>query len=230
MKDKLATTDGWKAVEAAQSLDVLINKVQTICVGFDEHKQETFNLVQSLKALYLYSQGDKETVDEYARNQRSLWDTAVAFGASPGVHQKLVNDLLQQAGAAGAAADPDNPTADELEVAERIVSEEVQASLLVSGADKRRFDQLKKDLANDYLMGQDHYRQTMDKAVNLLGNYVKPQTYTQNRAPRRDEGGVAFLTHAGRGRGGRGRGKGRGDGGGGRSTNTHSCRPREKNE
>lgn len=42
---------------------------------------------------------------------------AVAFGALPGVYEKLVNDLLQRARAAGAAADPDNPTDDELEVA-----------------------------------------------------------------------------------------------------------------
>lgn len=53
VKDKLATTDGWEAVEAVQALSKLINKIQAICVGFDEHKQETFNLVQSLKALYL---------------------------------------------------------------------------------------------------------------------------------------------------------------------------------
>jgi hypothetical protein len=242
VKDKLATTDGWEAVEAAQSLHLLINKIQKICVGFDEHEQETFNLVESLKALYLYSQEKWESVDEYARNQKSLWDTAVAFGASPGVHQKLVNDLLQRAGAAGAAADPDNPTPDELEVAQRIVSEEVQASLLLSGADKGRYEQLRKDLANDYLKGQDYYPNTMDKAVNLLGNYKVSQTYTRNRTPPRDEGGVAMLTHAGRGRGrgdgrGRGRGRGRGDAGtaattatGGRGTNPGTGGDRRTNK
>jgi len=31
-------------------------------VGFNDHKQEIFNLVQSLKTLFLYTQSDKETV------------------------------------------------------------------------------------------------------------------------------------------------------------------------
>jgi hypothetical protein len=44
-------------------------------VGFDNHKQEAFNLVQSLRTLFFYTQGKKETVEEYARNFRSLWDT-----------------------------------------------------------------------------------------------------------------------------------------------------------
>ena len=119
----------------------------------------------------------------------------MTFGALPGVHKKLVNDLIARVGAAGAAIDPDNPTHDKLEAAEKVISEEVQSSLLVSGADKCRFGLLKKDLANDYLMGQDHYPPTMDKAVNLLGNYVLPQTYT--KPPHRDEGGVAFLQQGG---------------------------------
>ena len=93
IKDKLATSEGWEAIETNQSMHGLVNKIERLCVGFDDHKQETFNLVQSLKTLYLYSQGDKELVDDYARNQKSLWNTSVAFGTSPGVHQKLVGDL-----------------------------------------------------------------------------------------------------------------------------------------
>jgi hypothetical protein len=46
----------------------LINKVERICVGFNNHKQEVFNLVQALKTLFLYSQNDKETVEQYGRN------------------------------------------------------------------------------------------------------------------------------------------------------------------
>jgi hypothetical protein len=33
-----------------------------------------FNLVQALKALFLYSQSEKETVEEYRCNLKSFWD------------------------------------------------------------------------------------------------------------------------------------------------------------
>ena len=63
-------------------------------MGFDDLKQEVFNLVQSLKTLFLYTQSIKETVEEYGRNFRSLWDTVEAFGGSPGVHEGLVHVIL----------------------------------------------------------------------------------------------------------------------------------------
>ena len=123
-------------IEATQSLHDLINKIERICVGFDDHKQETYNLVQSVKALYLYSQTPSETVEEYARNSKSLWDTAVAFGASPGRHKKLIQDVLRRPVRDGGATDPDNPTDDEMKKAEEVVNEEVRACLLFSGSDK----------------------------------------------------------------------------------------------
>ena len=61
--------------------------MEKICVGFDDHKQDVFNLVQALKTLFLYAEGEKESVEEYGRNFRSLWDTVEAFGGSPGVHK-----------------------------------------------------------------------------------------------------------------------------------------------
>jgi len=89
VRDKLKATKNWENVQSEQSLHELIKRIEKICVGFDDHKQSVFNLMlmQSLKTLFLYSQTEKESVEEYARNFRSLWDTVEAFGGSPGVHQ-----------------------------------------------------------------------------------------------------------------------------------------------
>jgi hypothetical protein len=93
MQDKLKSSNDWERIQKAQSLHELIVKIEKIFFGFDGHKQEVFNLAQSLKMLFLYTQSDKETVDEYGRNFRSLWDTAEAFGGSPGVHEGLVRGI-----------------------------------------------------------------------------------------------------------------------------------------
>jgi hypothetical protein len=63
-------------------------------VGFEDHKQEVLNLVQALKMLFLYTQEEKDTVEEFGRNFRSLWETVEAFRGSPGVHKGLVDGLL----------------------------------------------------------------------------------------------------------------------------------------
>jgi hypothetical protein len=53
--DKLENTIDWDKTQKEQSLDDLIKKIERICVGFNDHKQEVFNLVQSLKTLFIYT-------------------------------------------------------------------------------------------------------------------------------------------------------------------------------
>ena len=80
-------------------------------------------------------------------------------------------------------------------VRERAVTEtteSVKAAMVISGADKRRYGQLKLDLASDYLLGADQYPDTLEKAVNLLTNYQTPPKLHQMRAHHTDYG-IAFL-------------------------------------
>ena len=92
--NKLEASNDWERTQREQSLHELISKIERICVGFDDHNQELFNLVQALKTLFLYTQTNKETAEEYMRNFKSLWDTIKAFGGSPGLQQGLVEGLL----------------------------------------------------------------------------------------------------------------------------------------
>ena len=166
--------------------------------------------MKALKTLFLFTQAEKDTIDEYGRNFRSLWDTVVAFGGSPGIHRGLVEGLLNEP---GRVANPGNITAAERRAGEEETSESVKAALLISGADKRRYGKLKDELANNYLLGTDQYPDTLDKAVRILSNY---QT-TKSNMPFRGNGpesGLAFIQQGGRGGqgcGGRGRGTGRGE-------------------
>ena len=65
VRNKLEASDDWECTQREQSLHELISKIEHICVGFDDHKHEIFNLVQALKMLFLYTQTNKETVEEY---------------------------------------------------------------------------------------------------------------------------------------------------------------------
>ena len=206
VRDKLEASDEWNRVQRDQSLHDLINKIERICVGFDDHKQEVFNLVQALKTLFLYTQTEKESVDEYARNFKSLWDTVEAFGGSPGIHQGLVKGLLTTP---GRVRDPRNVTQAEGTAAEEEVADAVKAALLISRADKRRYGRLKEQLANNYLLGTDQYPDTLEKASRILGNYqVAKGPPFGDRKNTNKGGGLAFLQRGartpGRGRGGRG--------------------------
>jgi hypothetical protein len=202
VRDRLKATRDWETVQATQSLDELIKRIEKICVGFDDHKQLVFNLVQSLKTLFLYTQTKKDTVEEYARNFWSLWDTVEAFGGSPGIHQGLVDAELKRRGIT-------NPNDNQLEAAQHVAVKQVKAALLISGADQRKFGKLKDELANNYLLSTDQYPDTLEKAWRILANNQTTRICTPYRGNPNDTG-VAFLQRGGQGgRGGRGGSAGR---------------------
>jgi hypothetical protein len=200
VKDKLESSNDWDKTRCDQSLHSLITKIGQICVGFDNHKQEVFNLVQSLKTLILYTQGEKATTEEYLQNFKSLWNTVEAFGGSPGVHKGLVDGLLADT---SWVKDVDNVTSAEWARAKEDTCELAKAALLISSADKRRYRQLKEQLANNYLLGRDQYPNTLKKVSMILGNYQvgRPSPFGERRG--RNEAGFAFLQK--RGCGGQGR-------------------------
>ncbi len=61
VKEKLKSTKNWEAIQREQCLHCLIKKIKRICVGFNDHKQDVFNLVQVLKTLFC------------TRNRRRTW-------------------------------------------------------------------------------------------------------------------------------------------------------------
>ncbi len=45
VKEKLKNTKNWETIQREQCLRSLIQKIKHICVRFDDHKQDVFNLV-----------------------------------------------------------------------------------------------------------------------------------------------------------------------------------------
>ena len=72
VRDKLELLDGWETVQTDQSLHEIILKIERIYVGFDDHKQEVYNLVQAMNTLFLYTQTKKESVEDYSCNITSM--------------------------------------------------------------------------------------------------------------------------------------------------------------
>jgi hypothetical protein len=212
VKEKLKNTENWEAIQREQCLHSLIQKIECICVGFDHHKQDVFNLVQTLKALFLYTQLEKDSVEEYGRNLKSLWDMVEAFGGSPGLHKGMMEALAKDAMRfANAAA----PTEDEIAKMENEANKAVKAVLLISRANKRRYKRLKDQLANNYLLGTDQYPNTYKKGMQILGNNQASRTSVPFRMSPNDTK-VAFLQRGGRGgcggQGGQGKAGGKKDG------------------
>jgi hypothetical protein len=88
-----------------------------------------------LKALFLYAQSKKESVEEYGRNPKSLWDTVEVFGGSPGLHKGMMEALAKDA---TRFANVGAPTEEEITKIENEANKAVTTVLLISGANKRQ--------------------------------------------------------------------------------------------
>ena len=64
VRNKLELVNNWNMIQQEQSLHELITKIKNVCFGFDDNKQEVFNLMQLLKTLFLYMQSKKDRVEE----------------------------------------------------------------------------------------------------------------------------------------------------------------------
>ena len=184
--------ENWEATQKEQLLHKLISKVERICVGFDNHKQEVFNLVQALKMLFLYTQGEKEVVEEDGQNFKSLWDMVEVFGGSPGIRKGLTDSILAATVTSG------SPMAAQIKQAGEELREAVKVALLISGANQWHYGALKDALANNYLLGSNQYPNTLEKGMHILGNYQTTKVATPFRASPNDTG-VVFLQRGGRG-------------------------------
>jgi hypothetical protein len=117
-----------------------------------------------------------------------------AFGGSPGLHKGMMEALAKDTTRFANAA---VPMEDEIAKMENEANKAMKAVLLISGANKRRYGQLKDQLANNYLLGTDQYPNTYEKGMQILGNYQASRTSVPFCTSPNDTG-VAFLQRGGR--------------------------------
>ena len=41
-------------------------------------------------------QGEKQSIEEFARNFRSLWDKMEAFGRTPSAHKGIIDSMMKE--------------------------------------------------------------------------------------------------------------------------------------
>ncbi len=79
----------------------------------------------------------------------------------------------------------------EVKKAEGVCCECYLSCMLLRGADKSRYHQLKVDLSNDMTKGTDNFPKTMVKTMRILNNFVPPPRLQRLRDP--DDEGLAFV-------------------------------------
>ena len=141
-----------------------------------ERKESAMTIVESNVELYLIGQDPGESLDEYYKFFLAQVDTIDAHGGNAGYHSTIYTApkeaTLQKKGKTREeydAMDEESREAIQREVI-KAAKEAYLACLFILLADDRRYGDVKRALADNYLLGKQEYPQDLLAAKRLLAD------------------------------------------------------------
>lgn len=222
IQDRVKANDGYLAINTNLDLIGLLGLIRTSMYTGATSKDKIHSLIDAMDKFHSFKQTSRMDNATYLRTFQSHIEAIDHLRGDFGVHHTLIIDRMIE----------DNEDTDDLDVymeKRDEIREEVVAKYFLTKSDPKRYASLIASIQNDFISGQDKYPKTLNKAYDLLVNYVNPnkptgidgQDYGMSFLLGDDDGrpGRGGGRNAGRsGRGGRGRysNRGRGRGGAGR--------------
>ena len=204
MKSCTTVSSGYDAIG-------LLKMLRDVAHDQTESKQTVMRFVESIAELFTYHQGEKETDDEYGIMFNAYVESIKAHGGNPWHHPGLAKQHQQRIGLKIIRGEPDPnnvpvPRQNEIrkeskEKGDKAADEEFLACQFLLGADNNRYKQLKVELGNRFVFGNDDYPKDTTQALALLKNYKgqKKATNSNNNNNNNsnnnadDKQGVAFV-------------------------------------
>ena len=169
LKEELLGFDEYS--QAYDDFDVLwlIKKIKQCASGADRTQYEYLTVLKSMKSLFLSRQGDNESLESIMERLDASLQTLKLSGGSI-IPQTLVEKTVKDK----------NLSTD---VAEKEVEEKMMAMILMEAANNKRYTQVRQDLQNHMLQGENRYPTTKAQSYTILSKYVTStgQGYQGNR-------------------------------------------------
>ena len=192
----------------------LLKLIRTSMYTGATSKNKMHSLIDAKARFYTFCQSTRMSNAEYLRIFKANVDAVEHLNGDVGVdNQYILQRIMDNNG------DVDNPI--HVKHAKSTIREEYLAMHFLLHSDNKRYGSLLADVQNDFVCNTDKYPKTLNKAYDMLVNYVNPNKLHMSD----DQGtGMSFYQedaqYGGGGHGGncsyqsggRGRGKGRGIG------------------
>ena len=199
LEHQLKNSTKWDETESNQDVVALLQMIRDITHNKKERKESVMAIVESDLELYTIAQDPGESLDEYYKVFLAQVDTIDAHGGNAGYHPVIytahMETTLQKKGKTRDeydAMDEESRTAIQSEVI-KAAKEAYLACLFIQLADDKRYGDVKRALADNYLLGKQEYPQDLLAAKRLLADYKGVPGKATKAADAADEQGVAFA-------------------------------------
>ena len=210
LEEILKTMKAWSGVSSGYDAIGLLKMLRDVAHDQTESKQTVMGFVEAIAELFTYHQSEKESDDEYGIMFNAYVDSIKAHGGQPWHHPGLAKQHMLAIGRelCRKESDPNNiPASRQDEIrkeakvkGDKAADNEFLACQFLLGADNSRYKQLKVELGNRFVFGNDDYPKDTTQALALLKNYKGQKKATTNNNSNNnsnnnadDKQGVAFV-------------------------------------
>ena len=208
-KSKVQSKMGYSKANKANDAIWLLETVEDIMINFEETKPKTQSLDDQMETIMTLRQGDESNADfiklvtkelkVYEKHGGDfLWGKPMNDDLDSKL--KMAKDLFKVEN--NGTEMPDDDLKEKKRLLKRGMKEYIVAMAVLKRADPNRYGALQQELRNDFLLGNDHYPETIPDMLKLLDNYKNPNPVpATNRGANAGRGdgratGVSFLQTA----------------------------------
>ncbi len=174
LRVKLEGTRGYELCKKENNLIALLTMIRGYCCQFDVLKDEYVAIVAAIKNLLYFFQKATQTNSDYQEDFLVMVEVIKEYrGAGlltyfPYMIKKEVIAVKAANNNTGAT------TGEETKEAKKIVRDKFLAALMLSGANRDRYSDLKRSMAENYVMGTREYPKSPEVVLRILNAYVPP--------------------------------------------------------
>ena len=196
LKTKLKSLPNYEQIDADKDVISLGLQIRALACGAESTKNKVYTMVQLNKMIITFYQKNGQSNSDYLKQFQGIYNAIEQQGGTLCTMPRVVEARARQL----AAEDGRNDVSDDdMDAAEAAVNEEIKTAYFLSGANQTMHGDLKLDLANSFVKGENKYPTTIAACMELLESWESPMRRGQNAQRQQQRGGeaegVSFAQH-----------------------------------
>lgn len=186
LKTKLEYEEEFLNLETASDVIGFLNKLERMAFTTEGSQHPVWTLQGTMRRFFTFSQGNHESITRYyTRFMSQVKVTETQWGTMCPPTGITIAPALDE--------DGDVTNQAEMDAEKEKVRSQFLAMLLLDGADKKRFGQMRHDMSNAYITGTNTYPATLEEALQAMTYYQNHDESGKNRKGHQDEEAMNFA-------------------------------------
>lgn len=190
LKNKLEGTEGYMDSKGTNDIISLITMIKSYCCQFDTLNDEYISIVGAIKNLLYFFQKSNQSNADYYEDFMAMAEVIEEYGGM-GCLTYFPNMIKKELGTKG--TDMDKATIVDMKKAKKVVRDKFLAALMLSGANREKYGELKRNMAENYVTGTSEYPNSPEVVLRILNAYTPPSGWNRRQKQEAPIAGAMFV-------------------------------------